>query len=179
VESLGSLSLTSAEAGVCPLSANVVVLSWWRKREDTKWNTALHEIQLNYICRLLYCVSGSLPIAGHWHKESTGTQGEIHASPTYQSRHSHRSWLRNMHPNLAEPGGEGGAQRWLTLRRWDCPSGSLQDNLGQRWKDIFPASPLSRTIICPTQQVPCCHKVCPGSFGGALKMSAGYMLENT
>lgn len=77
------------------------------------------------------------------------SKGEIHTSPGYQSRYKHHSWLRTTQPNLAEPGGEGGAQRWLTLRRWDYPSVPLQDNVVQTWKDIFPASPLSRTRGLP------------------------------
>lgn len=60
----------------------------------------------------------------------------------------------NMHPNLAEPGGESGVQGSLELKNWDYHSMPLQDSMEQSWRDIFPATPFSRTRGLPNSTAP-------------------------
>lgn len=100
-------------------------------------------------------------------------KGEVHSSPRYQSRYSHCSCLRITHPNLPEPGGEGGARRWCSevanAQKMKLLLKAITEQHEAELNRHPPKPPFfPEPGVCPTQPLLCCCELCPGPFGDAL-----------
>lgn len=143
----------------------LVVLSWCRKREDTKWNVQC-EIVFAISSTVYLLCSQPLDIVTRTYRKARVIFTLLPG--TGADRGPHTTRLRTTQPDLAEPGEVGGAQRWLMLRRSDYPSMPMRDNTAQSWTD--PSCPSLSTRGLPDSAAPLLLQSTPRHFRGCYEV---------